>query len=382
MGKSKTKERKGHSNHQDDAKNRKRGIIKRDYSHPKANSNASQHRQPSQKKLTVPFGKYDRVLLVGEGDFSFSLSLVTAHSVRNMVATCYDNEKELHAKYPHVNQTLKQLLGGARGDIGADADEEEEWNGFSSSENSISDESFDDEDFVLREDLPTSRSQATVKYGINATKLSTAHKKLLLSDGPFSKVVFNFPHVGGLSTDVNRQVRFNQELLVGFFKAAQALLGSESNPVSVNNTADSQDDDIDFDLETGEPISHGVIPTKGQIIVTLFEGEPYTLWNIRDLARHCSLKVIESFKFPWSAYPGYKHARTIGEISGKGSEGKRPGAWRGEEREARMYVLEVKYDQAASQAPAHANSTGGNETALGRREKKREISGEESDGSD
>jgi 25S rRNA (uracil2634-N3)-methyltransferase len=378
MGKSKPKERKGHSNHQDDAKNRKRGIVKRDYSQPKAKSSASQHPQPSQKKPKIPFEKYDQALLVGEGDFSFALSLVKTHNVRNVVATCYDSEKELHAKYPHVRETLAQLLGRS-GKAGED--EEEEWNGFSSSEDSISDESFDDEGFVSREDLPQSTSQATVQYGINATKLSTRHRKLLLSNGPFSKIVFNFPHVGGLSTDVNRQVRSNQELLVGFFKAAKALLASESNPISVSNTTDEQDD-INFDLETGEPISNGVAPTNGQIIVTLFEGEPYTLWNIRDLARHCSLKVVESFKFPWSAYLGYKHTRTIGEISGKETNGKRPGAWRGEEREARMYVLEVKDEEPASQAPAQAGGTGGNQTVFGKRKKKVEINGVESDDSD
>lgn len=28
--------------------------------------------------------------------------------------------------------------------------------------------------------------------------------------GGFDRVVFNFPHVGGLTKDVNRQVRYNQ----------------------------------------------------------------------------------------------------------------------------------------------------------------------------
>ena len=32
-------------------------------------------------------------------------------------------------------------------------------------------------------------------------------------DEGWDKVVFNFPHVGGKSTDVNRQVRYNQGLV-------------------------------------------------------------------------------------------------------------------------------------------------------------------------
>ena len=68
------------------------------------------------------------------------------------------------------------------------------------------------------------------------------------------------------------------------------------------------------------------------IIVTLFEGEPYTLWNIRDLGRHAGLAVEQSFRFQASAYPGYKHARTIGDVKGDGG-------WKGEDRKARSFVF-------------------------------------------
>ena len=81
----------------------------------------------------------------------------------------------------------------------------------------------------------------------------------------------------------------------------------------------------------------------GQIIVTIFEGEPYELWNIRDLARHAGLRIERSFKFQSSAYPGYKHSRTLGNIEGGG-------AWKGEDRAARTYVFESKEAQR-SQTP-------------------------------
>ena len=158
-------------------------------------------------------------------------------------------------------------------------------------------------------------------YGVDATKLHKAGKEI--RKGGFDRIVFNFPHVGGLTKDVNRQVRYNQgihihtllsslgcgfmltnacglELLVGFFKSAMPLL----------------------------------LP-GGAVIITVFEGEPYELWNIRDLARHVGLKVGRSFRFQASAYPGYKHARTLGNI-GSG------GGWKGEDRPARTYIFEVK----------------------------------------
>jgi 25S rRNA (uracil2634-N3)-methyltransferase len=39
--------------------------------------------------------------------------------------------------------------------------------------------------------------------------------------------------------------------------------------------------------------------------------------------------------FPWEKFPGYRHARTLGNVEGKGS------AWRGEERVGRWYVFGV-----------------------------------------
>ena len=92
-------------------------------------------------------------------------------------------------------------------------------------------------------------------------------------------------------------------MLVGFFKASAPLLAHE-----------------------------------GTIIVTLFEGEPYTLWNIKDLARHSDLEVQRSFKFQPEAYPGYAHARTLGNIEGGGG-------WKGETRLARTFIFQAKSGQ-------------------------------------
>ena len=47
-----------------------------------------------------------------------------------------------------------------------------------------------------------------VLYGVDATKLAKAGKEI--RKGKFDRIVFNFPHVGGLTKDVNRQVRHNQ----------------------------------------------------------------------------------------------------------------------------------------------------------------------------
>jgi 25S rRNA (uracil2634-N3)-methyltransferase len=303
--------------------------------------------------------------------------------VKHITATCYDNEETLHQKYPQSKQILLQLLSAdsAAAEPTLSEEEDSEWQGLSPS---VSD---------ARSPTPSSppaapntlQSQRVIPskphriahYAINATKLSTTHSKLLRAHSPFTKIVFNFPHVGGLSTDVNRQVRTNQELLVGFFKSAVPLLVSVERPVPTERGNNGYGDHDDSEGNLSEPElknAEGTVVSKGQILVTLFEGEPYTLWNIRDLARHCGLKVVESFRFPWEAYPGYAHARTIGEITrGKDrtAEGKRKGAWRGEERDARCFVLEAKEEQGSSKG----NNDGleANNMELGMRWKKKQT---------
>ncbi|KAG4028251.1 hypothetical protein MFRU_023g00860 [Monilinia fructicola] len=221
-------------------------------------SKSTQHSAP-----IIPFSPSDAILLIGDGDLSFARSLVTHHQVHKVTATVYENAlPALLEKYPHVEENIKEIEEGG----------------------------------------------GVVKYGVDAMKMRPwTTGKSGRGDGVMDRVIFNFPHVGGKSTDVNRQVRYNQELLVAFLRNAIPSLS----------------------------------PRKGSsIIITLFEGEPYTLWNIRDLGRHAGLEVERSFKFQASAYQGYKHARTLGVVKGGGG-------WKGENRPARTYVFVRKGEGVA-----------------------------------
>ncbi|KAI1144174.1 hypothetical protein F5Y05DRAFT_363882 [Hypoxylon sp. FL0543] len=223
-----------------------------------------QHDEP-----TIPFAPEDKILLIGDGDLSFAASLVEHHYCADVTATVLEKTfEELVDKYPQAPDNIAKIEAeGSR-----------------------------------------------VLYNVDATKMAPfVDKKGKDGTGVMDRIIFNFPHVGGKSTDVNRQVRYNQELLVDFFKRAMPSLAP-----------------------------------GGSIVVTLFEGEPYTLWNVRDLARHSGLQVERSFKFQASAYPGYHHARTLGVVKGK--NGEVGGGWKGEDRAARSYVF-VRKDDEAKPAP-------------------------------
>ena len=117
---------------------------------------------------SVPFQSTDRILLVGEGDFSFAKSLLTNRYCINLDATSLDTYDNLLTKYPQAEDNIKDLQAGG----------------------------------------------CTITHGVDATKLGktgvlgNGGKKV--RKGNYDWVVFNFPHVGGLTKDVNRQVRHNQ----------------------------------------------------------------------------------------------------------------------------------------------------------------------------
>lgn len=313
---------------------------------------AFQQQQLEQNPI-IPFDRDERILLVGEGDLSFAASLIKHHRCTNVTATVLDaNHNELVDRYPDVDRNIAIINNEpepepvkADNDSDDDDDDEDNEDGEDKTDTKAKEDAnakpqaeeytvpededeYDMQGNLVRAARPFLPPNNRLLYNINVLKPLPSSLKSTKAK-TYHRIFFNFPHVGGKTTDQSRQVRHNQDLLVNFFNRLATLL-------SVSPTAHN---DNPYSSEPPAPT-----PT---MIVTLFEGEPYTQWNIRQLASSAGLVLDHSFKFFAKAYPGYAHARTLGVV--KNRKGDVGGGWKGENRPARTYLFRRKDDPALPQ---------------------------------
>jgi 25S rRNA (uracil2634-N3)-methyltransferase len=143
-------------------------------------SKAKQAQPVKKKKGTYRYKlqvqETEELLLVGEGNFSFALSLAEGlHRADNMTVTTFDSIEIANEKYHDAGDNARGL-----------------------------------------EDM-----EGIVLYKVDATKLSLTPE---LKSKRFDKIIFNFPHVGAGIKDQDENIRANQHLLLEFFNESQMKL--------------------------------------------------------------------------------------------------------------------------------------------------------------
>ncbi|KAJ2133317.1 hypothetical protein GGF48_000298 [Coemansia sp. RSA 921] len=305
--------------------------------HAQAKAKATPPKQPTKQVVRKPFFPYtpsSTILLIGEGNFSFAHSIATRlGTASNIVATAYDSELVARQKYIDVDDHIQafEKLGG------------------------------------------------TVLFDVDGTQLHACEK---LKGRVFSHIVFNFPHAGAGIKDQERNIKVNQQLLVGFFNSARPLLviGTVKPTVSKVRKLQSDDDSdvdelpapkkrrtkakdkppsvIEFDGIQAQVV-YDAVDSKydpadeeeqikaGEIHVALKSGLPYANWNIRQLARSCGLVTRISHPFNLDAYPGYEHRRTLGFKHGVSKDGNAEIA----NKEPKTHVFCAQADDAQDEKP-------------------------------
>ncbi|KAG7664095.1 uncharacterized protein J8A68_002349 [[Candida] subhashii] len=244
-------------------------------------------KQTAQQKGLIPFSQDDRVLLIGEGDFSFAKCLISQGFLlpQNLIATSYDSLEVLEAKYPTIQTNLTELA---------------------------------EEGVKIIHEVDATNLITSLKLPSKQRKKSKNLVELFPGGHKLNYVMFNFPHTGRGIKDMDRNIQDQQKLILSFFQNVKELF-------EVVNS-DLKNDFAGYLGSTGESKSG-----DGKIILSLFEGEPYNSWGVKILGRSEGYKVEKSGRFDWKMFPEYHHRRTNSM-----QDTSKPAA----ERDARMYVFE------------------------------------------
>ncbi|KAJ7116829.1 hypothetical protein C8R43DRAFT_1091249 [Mycena crocata] len=262
------------------------------------------------RRPTIPFRATDKILLIGEGNFSYARALIRDAPAelehlphRNVTATAYDTEQECYEKYPEAAEIVSELRA----------------------------------------------TGVEVLFSIDATQLG---RVAAFKGRRWDKIVWNFPHAGKGITDQDRNILSNQLLILGFLRSAAGLLVAGPVPeiftAKKRNRPDDDDgaeadepDQMDnMDLEDANITQHAAC--RGAILITLRNVAPYTQWNVPRLAKNPPPPttgstpqnppyiLLRSFVFSRNTWKGYEHRMTKGERAhgtGKTGEGGEDRTW-------------------------------------------------------
>jgi 25S rRNA (uracil2634-N3)-methyltransferase len=196
-----------------------------------------------------------KVLTVGDGDFSFSLSL--SNGLRNdpqqpinCIATSYESGETVCSVYPTATQNINKLR--AKG--------------------------------------------VPVLHGVDSTSLETVPFLQEHHRNSFDVIVWNFPCKRaefGADAQVD-DIEENKQLLKGFFKSSRYFLKS-SAVAGATTTGEEQ--------------------RPSEVHITHKTFEPFCWWNILEIAQECGFSCEGTMVFDRCLYPGYVNRKALDKKS-------------------------------------------------------------------
>ena len=244
-----------------------------------------------ESKVFVPFSKHDRILIIGDGDFSYSLSIVQKKLIvaGNLIATSFDTLEELHQKYgaEAIDANLAKLR-----DLGVNK---------------------------IYHGIDGTRLCDTLDIKMGSKRQGSGSGKSIevLGGLHVNNIIFNFPHVGMQIKDIERNIAKNQSLIANFFKSCKEFYDTLAKQRQVYKgklpPVERDDDDMFDEYGNMKPFTKQKAVDRNVITITLFNGEPYDSWKVKKIAKDTIKYCVQrSGKLEWQFFEGYTHRRTAG----------------------------------------------------------------------
>lgn len=310
-----------------------------------ANETTLQQAKRQTRRLVQPFTKEDSILIVGEANFSFALSLLLPprnHPPSQILATAYDSEEECYAKYPDAQANVERIRSLAgRDDIvlfGVDAgqlDKHKQITGVTRSRTKASKQNL--------KDMTGGSTWATRNEEADAKRR-------------WSKVWFGFPHVGAGHKDETRNILANQLLILRFLISVAPFLTAGPLPQHAAGASKCRKEELSDDEEEGVQDLDAEVsgleeldemteadqtilaktnaqlaalqslrpPNKrGSVLITLRNASPYTLWDVANLAKRLP-QMLPGIAASAPALPKGIRKPTLQEMNANGLSLKSP----------------------------------------------------------
>ncbi|CBI39843.3 unnamed protein product, partial [Vitis vinifera] len=208
-----------------------------------------------QEKRLMHYSSFHQILLVGEGDFSFSLCLGHSFaSASNIVASSLDPYVVLIKMYKKAKSNLEAL----------------------------------------------EKLGASLLFGVDATKMKL---HIGLKMRKFDRIIYNFPHASFHGKEDNRLMIKKRIVVMDMICSLNFIVQS-----SIHCSCSMHRDLVHGFFRNAS----GMLRANGEIHVNHKTTAPFSHWNLEELASQNSLVLFECVDFKKEDYPGYNNKRGAG----------------------------------------------------------------------